>query len=60
MNPVYARLIPASTRNAAAFWRAMRRLADWRPVVSTETLLVLASLAFTLFYNNAFWQLLLR
>lgn len=58
MNPVYARLVPAPTRNAAAVWRAARRLAAWRPVVSAETLLVLASLAFTTFYNHAFWHLL--
>lgn len=60
MNPVHDRMVPAPTRNAAVVWRAVRRLAGWRPAVSAETLLVLASLAFTLFYNHAFWQLLLR
>lgn len=39
-------------------WQAVRRLAIWRPAVSTETLLVLASLAFSTFYNHAFWHLL--
>jgi hypothetical protein len=32
----------------------------WRPVVAVETLILLAALAFTAFYNHAFWLLLFR
>ena len=60
MDPVHDRMVPAPASNAAAVWRAVRRLVGWRPVVSAEMRLVLASLAFTLFYPHAFWQLLLR
>ena len=30
----------------------------WRPVVAAETLMVVASLAFSVFYNHAFWHVL--
>jgi hypothetical protein len=39
--------------------QAWRWLAAWRPVVAAETLMVVASLAFTAFYNHAFWHFLL-
>ena len=39
-------------------WQAVRRLAVWRPMVSTETLLILACLAFPVFYNQTFWHAL--
>ena len=39
-------------------WQAVRRLAVWRPMVSAETLLILACLAFSVFYNQAFWHAL--
>lgn len=32
----------------------------WRPVLSVEMLLLLASLTFSVFYNHAFWRLLFR
>jgi hypothetical protein len=71
MDPIHARFIPASTRNTAApgvaggfsaqqGWQALRRLMAWRPVVAVETLILLAALAFTAFYNHAFWLLLFR
>lgn len=39
-------------------WQAVRRLATWRPTVSSETLIVLASIAFSAFYNQSFWRVL--
>ena len=63
---MHGRFLPASTRDAAAVMRpggffikqAWQRLAAWRPVVAAETLIILASLAFTAFYNHAFWHVL--
>ena len=60
---------PASPRHPSAVrlphgsfmqlgWRAWKRLAAWRPVVAAETLIVLASLSFSFFYNDAFWRVL--
>jgi hypothetical protein len=43
---------------APQFRQACRRLTAWRPVLSVESLLLLASLAFSTFYNHALWHLL--
>jgi hypothetical protein len=66
MDTMHGRFLPASTPDVAAtalsggsfLQQAWRRLATWRPVVAAETLIGLASLAFTAFYNHAFWHLL--
>lgn len=67
MNTMHGRFLPASTPDVAAtalpggsfLQPAWRRLAAWRPVVTAETLMVIASLAFTAFYNHAFRRFLL-
>jgi hypothetical protein len=69
MIKLHGRYIPASapklpagklqrTRFAPQFRQACRRLAVWRPVLSVEILLLLASLTFSIVYNHAFWRLL--
>ena len=66
MDTMHGRVLPASASTVAAtalsvssfLQRSMRRLAAWRPVVAAETLIGLATLAFTAFYNHAFWHLL--
>lgn len=66
MDTMHDRFTLASTPDAAAVTspggsfipQAWQRLAAWRPVVSAETLMVIASIAFTVFYNHAFWHLL--
>jgi hypothetical protein len=67
MDTMHGRFLPASTPDVAAtalpggsfLQQAWRWLAAWRPVVAAETLMVIASLAFTVFYNHAFWHFLL-
>lgn len=71
MIKLHGRYIPASaprlpagtlqgTHFALQFRQACRRLAVWRPALSVEMLLLLASLTFSVFYNHAFWRLLFR
>lgn len=69
MDTLHDRFLPSFARSAAGLklpvdalarrcWQAVRRLAAWRPVLAAETLIVLASIAFSVFYNRAFWHLL--
>lgn len=69
MNRMHDQLNPSTIHGAAALslpgggllrqcWQAGRWLVAWRPVVAAETLIVCASLAFSVFYNHAFWQAL--
>lgn len=69
MDTLNGRFLPSSARSPAGpklpgaalarrCWQAWRRLAAWRLVVAAETPIVLASIAFSVFYNHAFWHLL--